>query len=209
LIDLLEHYVSPQAAPLAAKWMQELKFDFKVTKKRNTKLGDFRPPFKGKAARISVNGDLGPNHFLITYTHEVAHALVWKKHGRKAKPHGIEWQSAYSELLKEMIAADAFAEELIEILMQHIERPKASSCSDPELYKFLNKFEKGDTIDFLDDLPEGSTFMIAKKRVFIKGKKRRSRFECKELPSNKLYYINGHAEVKLVDTDNALINDQR
>lgn len=199
MIDFFEKYISPQAAPLAAKWMQELGFDLKVSKKRSSKLGDYRPPFKGKAARISVNGDLGPNHFLITYTHEVAHAVVWNKYGRKAKPHGIEWQHTYIELLKDMIALDAFANELIDTLMQHIQRPKASSCSDPELYKILNKFEKGDEVDFLEDLAEGSTFQVGKGRIFIKGKKRRSRYECKEIPSNKTYYVSGHAEVKLIE----------
>ena len=206
MIDFFEEYISPQAAPLAAKWMEELGFDLKVSKKRSTKLGDFRPPFKGKAARISVNGDLGPNHFLITYTHEVAHAIVWDKYGRKAKPHGIEWQSTYTELLKEMIELDAFADDLIEVLMQHIQRPKASSCSDPELYKFLNKFEKGDEVSFLEDLEEGSHFLIGKKRRFIKGKKRRSRFECKEVPSMKLYFVHGHAEVKKIDENSSLFN---
>jgi len=198
LIDFFEEYISPQAAPLAAKWMNELGFDLKVSKKRSSKLGDFRPPFNGKSARISVNGDLGPNHFLITYTHEVAHAMVWNQYGRKAKPHGVEWQNTYCELLKEMIAKDAFASELIEVLMQHIQRPKASSCSDPELYKFLKKFEGGDAINFLEDLPEGSTFKIGRGRIFIKGKKRRSRFECKELTTKRLYYVHGHAEVSLV-----------
>ena len=178
--------------------MEDLGFDLKVSKKRSSKLGDFRRPFKGKPARISVNGDLGPNHFLITYTHEVAHAVVWEKYGRQAKPHGIEWQNTYSSMLSEMIEANAFANELEEVLSQHIQRPKASSCSDPELYKVLNKFEKGDEIEFLEDLAEGSTFQVGKGRVFIKGKKRRSRFECIELRSKKLYYVHAHAEVKLI-----------
>jgi len=203
LIDFFENYISPEAAPLAAKWMQALGFELKVSKKRSSKLGDFRPPFKGRPARISVNGDLGPNHFLITYTHEVAHALVWDKYGRKAKPHGAEWQQTYTALLKEMMAVDAFADELIDILNRHIQRPKASSCSDPELYKTLKRFEHGKRIHFLEDLAPGSTFLVGKSRRFIKGKKRRSRYECKEIPSQKLYYVHGHAEVQLIKNNMA------
>jgi hypothetical protein len=196
--DLLEEYMPYDAVPKAVSWWKELNFQLRISKKRSTKLGDFRPAYQGKPSRISVNGDLGPNHFLITYTHEVAHAMVWEKYGRKASPHGLEWQDTYSNLLEELIKLRVFPDELEDDIRRHAQRPKASSCSDPDLYKLLNKFEKGDHILFLEDLEEGKIFRIGKDKLFVKGKKRRSRFECKRLDNERLYYVSAHAEVEKV-----------
>ncbi len=197
-MKVLEDYMPFDAVPLASKWWKDLEFQLRISKGRKTKLGDFRPAHKGKASRISVNGDLGPNHFLLTYTHEVAHAMVWKEYGRKAAPHGKEWRTTYSKLLEELIELDVFPEEIKEEIIRHARSPKASSCSDPELYKLLHRFEKGDDVIFLEELEEGSAFSIGKNKVFIKGKKRRTRYECKNIQNNRTYYVSAHAEVKAI-----------
>lgn len=173
-------------------------FELRISKSRKTKLGDFRPAHASKPPRISVNGDLGQYHFLITYTHEVAHALCWDRHGRKVAPHGQEWKDIYKELLQELIELKIFPSTIEEDLNSHLQRPKASSCSDPTLYKKLNRFEKGEEIVFLDELEEGATFLIKGDKKFVKGKKRRSRYECKNLQNSRLYYVSGHAEVVLI-----------
>lgn len=188
-----------QAVNLANEWWKILDFELRISKSRKTKLGDFRPSHKGKPPRISVNGDLGPNHFLITYVHEVAHAFVWEKHGRKAAPHGIEWQQTYSNLLEEVIELGVFPTEIETEILRHSKRPKASSCSDPDLYKILSRFEKGDKVVFLEELPEGTPFLIGKDRRFLKGKKRRTRYECKNLDNQRTYYVSAHAEVKEIE----------
>ena len=180
------------AVPIASEWWNDLDFQLKISKGRKTKLGDFRPAHNGKPPRISVNGDLGPNHFLLT----VAHAMVWEKYGRKAAPHGEEWKATYSNLLEELIKLDVFPEEIKDEIIRHARSPKASSCSDPELYKLLNRFEKGDEIVFLEEIEDGKIFQIGKNRLFKKGKKRRSRFEWIDLENNKTYYVSGHAEVR-------------
>lgn len=199
-MKILEDHMPFDAVPLASKWRNDLNFQLKISKGRKTKLGDFRPAHNGKPARISVNGDLGPNHFLITYTHEVAHAMVWKEYGRKAAPHGKEWKSTYSQLLEELIELDVFPEEILEEIIRHARSPKASSCSDPDLYKLLNRFERGDEIVFLEDLEEGRLFQIGKNRQFRKGKKRRSRFECIDLNNKKTYYVSAHAQVEILES---------
>jgi len=197
-VKVLEDYMPFDAVEIASKWWNELGFDLKISKGRQSKLGDFRPAHRGKNSRISVNGDLGPNHFLITYTHEVAHAMVWEKYGRKVDPHGIEWRNTYSELLNQLLQLQVFPDDLVDEIEKHASQPKASSCSDPRLYKLLSKFEKGDHILFLEDLQEGEVFSIGKKRRFVKGKRRRTRYECRSLDNQRLYFVSGHAEVQLV-----------
>ena len=196
--EFLAPYIPEASLHLATSWWKELGFQLRISKARRSKLGDFRPAFKGKKSKISVNGDLGKYHFLITYTHEVAHAYTWNKYGRKVKPHGAEWKQLYAELLGQLVDIKVFPDEIKQELEQHLSRPKASSCSDPKLYKKLKSIEGHQDLTFLEEIAEGSRFTIGKKRAFIKGKKRRSRYECRELNTNRLYYVSGHAELELI-----------
>ena len=196
---VLLKYVPEQAIPLIAHWLKLYNLHLTISKSRISKLGDFRPAFKGKPNRISVNGDLNAHHFLITLCHEVAHAAVWKEYGRKVLPHGKEWQDSYREILLEMNGKVVFPPKVEAAIKLHLKRPKASSCSDPKLYKLLKEFDAdAEEITFLEELEEGSHFIIHNKRSFQKGKKRRSRYECICLESKRLYYVSAHAEVQLI-----------
>lgn len=196
---VLLKYVPEEAIPLMVKWIRQYRFHFKISKSRVSKLGDFRPEFGGKPRRISVNGDLNTYHFLVTFCHEVAHAAVWEKYKNKVLPHGVEWQDKFRELLLEMMERVIFPKELKKIIFIHLDSPKASSCSDPILYKALKKYDTdSDKITYLEDIPEGINFSIDGKRIFKKGKKRRSRYECICMNNKKLYYVSAHAEVKTI-----------
>lgn len=191
-------YLPEQSIPLVIKWFEEYQFHLRISKKRQTKLGDFRPAQNGKPNRISVNGDLNPFHFLITLTHEVAHASTWIKHTNRVAPHGKEWQRDYSALLNNVIQEVSFPDELKAELHRHIQKPKASSCSDPELYKALKKLDSDQEIIYLEQLDEGILFQLHGKRVFVKGKKRRSRYECIDQKNGKTYLVSAHAEVQSI-----------
>jgi hypothetical protein len=197
LSKVLLKYVPEEAVPLMADWLKTYKLHLTISKTRQSKLGDFRPAFGNRGARISVNGDLNPYHFLITFTHEVAHAAVWEKHANKVFPHGEEWKQTYTHKLQRMTTEVPFPNEVQNAINKHLSRPKASSCADPSLYKVLKKFDKdADSIIYLDELEEGQLFSINKKRRFKKGKKRRSRYECIDLENKRMYYVSAHAEVK-------------
>lgn len=194
---MLLKYVPEEAIPLMAEWLKRYQLHLTISKSRQSKLGDFRPPFKNRGARISVNGDLNPYHFLITFTHEIAHAAVWEKHANKVLPHGEEWKQTYSRKLKLMAAEVAFPTEVENAINKHLNRPKASSCADPSLYKVLKKYDKNsESIIYLEDIAEGQLFSINEKRRFKKGKKRRSRYECIDIDNKRMYYVSAHAEVK-------------
>ena len=196
---VLLKYLPEESFPLVSEWFKRYDFHLKISKSRKTKLGDFRPAYKGKPNRISVNGDLNPYHFLLTLTHEVAHAATWEKFQNKVHPHGNEWKNIYSNLLKDMLEVVHFPEELVREIKLHLASPKASSCSDPQLYKALKRFDQDSKLIYLEELAIGEDFLLHGKRMFRKGKLRRSRFECIELSSRKTYLIHGHAEVQMVD----------
>ena len=74
-----------------------------VVPRRRTKLGDHRPPGRGRPRhRITLNDDLNPYALLTTLLHEVAHAAAWEQsrsHRRRQRPHGAEWQRQFAALV--------------------------------------------------------------------------------------------------------------
>lgn len=197
---VLLKYIPESALPLIQQWYNEFDFHLRISKSRKTKLGDFRPAFQGKPNRISVNGDLNQYHFLITLTHEIAHVACWKEYKSKVAPHGKEWKLIYSQMLQTLMQVVDFPADIQDALQRHLKRPKASSCSDPELFKVLRNYSinSSSNVYYLEEMPLNAEFIMHQRR-FKRGKKRRTRFECLELSSGKVYLISGHAEVELVD----------
>jgi hypothetical protein len=161
-----------------------------------SKLGDFRYPFKGKTPVITVNNDLNPYHFLITFLHEFAHFTVLDKYGKKVMAHGPEWKSEFSDLIVPFYTIGVFPEELNPHIIRLIEKPKASGFGDMGLLKALRTYDKNPgNITILNELNEEVLFKLMNGRVFRKKQKRRSRFLCYEPASRKNYLIHGMAEV--------------
>jgi len=199
LSKTLLKYIPNSALPLISSWFKEYNFHLRISKRRNSKFGDFRPAFKNQPNRISVNGDLNQYHFLITLTHEVAHAAIWQQYKNKVLPHGKEWKSKYSELLRILLSQVHIPADLESVISTHLQKPSASSCNDPELFKALKEYDPSNDHLYLSDIDLGTLFIIHGKRTFKKGKKRRTRYECFEISSKKIYLISGHAEVKLTN----------
>lgn len=198
---ILLKYVPESSLELISKWYQEYPFHLRISKSRKSKFGDFRPAFQGKPNRISVNGDLNQYHFLITLTHEIAHVATWMKYQSKVNPHGKEWKSIYSGMLQELMQRIEFPSDVASALTVHLSSPKASSCSDPSLFKVLKRYNPSSNLIFVEELEEGDHFILQQNRVFVRGRKRRTRFECIELKSKKLYLVSGHAEVEKITSN--------
>ncbi len=93
--QVLANYIPQQAVDLMAEWILDFNFDLRITKERNSKLGDYRNPTPGERHKISVNHNLNQYAFLITLVHEIAHLHTWEKHKWKVKPHGDEWKNEF------------------------------------------------------------------------------------------------------------------
>jgi SprT protein len=185
---LFETHVPALAVDYCLKLYTSQSFKLTLRKNRVTKVGDFsyRP---GHLPRITVNHDLHPYLFLITYIHEVAHLVVHQQHKNRAEAHGAEWKTSFQTLLAPVLTPEIFPTELFYALKKHMINPKASSFSDAELTKVIRTYDpKAIANVILSEIPEGSIFSL-NRRWFTKGKLRRTRFECRELKSKKNYLV--------------------
>jgi len=169
-------------------------FQLRITKTRKTKLGDYR--FDQESHFISVNHNLNPFAFLITYLHEVAHMQALVKHGRKIQPHGEQWKSEFKILMKPMLNIHVFPNDIQQALGNYMSNPKAASCSDMHLSLTLRSYDKPDGLIPLSKLETGSHFTL-NSRQFEKLEVRRTRSLCKEIPSGKKYLVSEMAMVKI------------
>jgi len=201
-IKALLEFVPENSLPILKEWFLNHNFQLKITKERSTKHGDFRAArFKIAIPIITVNRNLNQYAFLITLTHEFAHFLVWKNYKRGVKPHGLEWKQIFSNLLQELLLANIFPQNIKKALTVHAKNPAASSSKDMVLVKELKKYDLPSNSFHLIDLKEGALFSLKNKRIFKKGKKRRTRFLCQEVATKKEYLVHGVAEVVIVDNE--------
>ncbi|MBM3160123.1 MAG: hypothetical protein FJZ66_02220 [Bacteroidetes bacterium] len=171
---------------------------FKIVNGRKTKLGDFRIGPMYQLPIITVNGDLNKYAFLITALHELAHLNTFKKFGSGISPHGLEWKNEYRNLLLPIIYSKNLPKDLEDALLKSVTKIKAASCSDIQLSRVLQKYDKEskDATIHLEDITEGLTFSINGK-CFTKGKLRRSRYLCYEIITNRPYLIHRFAKIKI------------
>lgn len=168
-----------------------LKFDFhcRLSGDRKTKLGDFR--VKDSQCYISVNRTLPAQAFLITYIHEVAHVVVWRK-GKKVRPHGPEWKNTFSELMQPVLTTPVFSEEVLIDLQLYFKNPSASVLSNTKLYRQLYLKEEA---TLLQDIQVGGEFEF-RNFTYQKLVKRRTRSLCLRLTDKRKYLISEKAVVR-------------
>jgi SprT protein len=198
----LSKYIPEEAIDTVYDWLTPHRIKLKISKPRTSKLGDFRVRGKNHPAQISVNGNLNPYSFLITLTHEVAHLKDFDQRDHLSEAHGASWKKQYVNLLEEVLSTGAFPPDLVPAILQHMERPKAASCSDPQLLEALRQYDDDPGLR-LKELYDGALFEIANGRRFERGPLRRTRYKCLEPKSGRWYLIHGEAEVRLLESGNS------
>lgn len=197
---VLSKYLPPPCVPVCTGWIVEKNIHLRITRGRASKYGDYKPLENGGGHHISVNHDLNPFSFLITFVHEVAHLHAYLKYRHRHEPHGREWKHEFRLLLTGFIHMKVFPPDIEEALISYIKNPSASSCTDQELHRVLKKYDPpGEkTVMHLEDLVHGTEFKIHQSKsplVFRKGEKRRTRFHCIEINTQREYLVSGLAEV--------------
>ncbi len=191
-----EKFVPNETAPILAEWVLKSKINVIVKPKRKSKLGDFRGAKVNEPAQITINADLPPYSFLITFIHEFAHFLVWQKHKYSVAPHGKEWKSNFQKLLLDFIEKDVFPQDITEALLLHLQSPKSSACYDENLQKVLEKHSQSETL-YLEDVKTFQIFQLENdERWFKKVKLLRKRYLCEDIESKKKYRISALARIK-------------
>ena len=188
LLSLLKNHIPAPAVEYCFNLWTNYRFAFKLRKARITKVGDFT--FRtGKTPRITVNADLHPYSFLITYIHEVAHLEVHTVFGHRVEAHGDQWKKSFQHLMIPVLTEEIFPPVILGVLKRHMANPKASSFSDSELTAALRKFDHNqNTVILLSQIPEGSVFGLHG-RWFKKGKLKRTRVMCREVNTKRDYLV--------------------
>lgn len=192
----------PDAAPLIGRWIDYFKCEFKISRGRSSKFGDYRPPFDGKGHRISVNYNLNPYAFLVTTVHEFAHLHTWNEHKHKAKPHGAEWKNNFKKMMQPFFEKDVFPADIKQAIVRYLNNPAASSCSDLNLYRSLRLYDAPqESIHTVEKIPANTLFKLKDGRVFQKGEKLRKRYKCVEVATRRIYLFSPVAEVEVVSSN--------
>lgn len=133
----LEKHVPPAAFAYCLGLWQATPFVLRLKPKRQTKLGDYRYEPRQRWHIISVNRDLDPHPFLLTYVHEVAHLVTFNEYRGKVQPHGPEWKHHFRELMQPLLVEEVYPQPILGVLARHMVNPKASSHADPALVKVM------------------------------------------------------------------------
>lgn len=199
----LQKHTPPTSLDYCFALWRSSPFELRITRTRQSKVGDFTSRRNVRHPRITLNHDLNPYLFLVTYIHEVAHLYVHLKHGDRVDPHGEEWKTAFKHLMSPILKNSVFPDEILHVLGPHMVNPKASSFADAELTRVLRSFDKNaDQYMALSDIPEGSIFHF-QGRYFKKGKLKRTRVLCHEVKTQRRYLV--PAEVLVTDVQLSLM----
>lgn len=194
--DILGKYFPKNAIIPTSELLEKNPIQIHLIFPRKTKKGTFvfspRRPLK-----ITLNNNLQPEEMFLVFLHEMAHFFVFKRYGRKIKPHGKEWQTIFLSLIEENIKNGSFSKEAILVLSKCFFIPKRHyrpNC--PELHKYFYPPD-ADKL-YLYQLSENDRFVVAKspKKQFILLKKRRTQYLCKNLVNDKLYLVHYFIEIK-------------
>ncbi|QCX53011.1 SprT family zinc-dependent metalloprotease [Elizabethkingia sp. JS20170427COW] len=190
----LEKYLPKDALFYVEKWLQPFPIEIRISRNRESKLGDYRyHPIK-RCHQISVNYNLPPDLFFFVLSHEIAHLLVRVSFPR-AQAHGPEWKNAYRELLLESVLV--YQEDFQPLVEQFSTNPKANFSVSPEI---VNYFRPQTNASSFDGLKSGNLFEFRQQRYQLLEKKKK-RYLCRNVSTGKEYLFQACAEIKIVAND--------
>lgn len=173
----------------------------RLSQPRRSKLGDHRPPGRGRGQhRITVNDNLNPYAFLTTLLHEIAHVTTWEKlrlRIRRYRPHGREWKQEFAQILAPVVAGGMLPDDIALALAAFMRNPAAASCSDRRLMLALARYDRAEPGRLrLEELAVNTLFRIDSGQVFRVSQKLRSRYQCFELATGREYRVHSLCRVE-------------
>ncbi len=203
---LLAH-VPANAVEYVKGLIADHRIKLRITRQRQTKLGDFKPARNGCPHKMSINGNLNKYEFLLVFLHELAHLRVFEQHGHACRPHGKAWKHKYGTYIRDGLERGFFHHRLQAPLMAYSYRVKALGVADMSVARVLRDFDRkekartkgiADGWLFLEEIPEGALFKTGNGRMFRKAEKLRTRYACRCEDTRRRFLIHGAARVMLM-----------
>ena len=196
-INILEQYLPVNTQPFLSKWFADHKIHIRITKERNSKLGDYRK-MPDKSHEISINSTLERQLFFFVLTHELAHLIAFEKFGGRIAAHGQEWKSTFREMLLESI--NIYTIDLQPIIFRFAKNPKANFMASPELVRFFHIDNPDEPSIFLEQLSTNDEFYY-KDDLYRMIEKKKKLYLCVNLINSKKYLFRPLAKVEKKETN--------
>ncbi len=190
----------PEAAlNLCVELIMQYRLHLHIEVERKGRYGDYTP-HSGQGSRISINHNLSPFEFLITFIHELAHHTTFLKYGNKHEPHGAEWKVEYKRCMRFFFDLDLFPYDLKSALAKHMQNPKYTQAADVKLLQVLRKYdERKVDILTLSQLPDGALFkMKTHPMLLMRVKLLRTYVLCENPETKSRYKVHAMVEVLTV-----------
>lgn len=196
-ISVLEQYLPENTLPFLKKWFADYFIHIKITKNRNSKLGDYRK-LPDKSHQITINSALDKQLFFFVLTHELAHLIAFEKFNNRISAHGKEWKDTFREMLLESI--DIYTDDLKPIIRRFSSNPKANFMASPELVRYFYIENPEDQFAFVEDLSVKDNFHYKGDQYEILEKKKKL-YLCINLNNSKKYLFRPLAKVEKLTRD--------
>ncbi|BAP29539.1 uncharacterized protein CHSO_0502 [Chryseobacterium sp. StRB126] len=191
-IQSLEKYLPQNTLDYLRIWFSDYYIYIKVTRNRNSKLGDYRK-LPDNSHEITVNSTLTPQLFFFVLTHELAHLIAFEKYGRRISPHGNEWKETFKKMLLESL--EIYDEELKPIIVKFSKSPKANFMASPDLVRYFHTEKQDDSLHFIEQLQKGEFFIYRNEKYLLEGLIKKN-YLCKNLATGRKYSFKPLARVQ-------------
>lgn len=191
-IQSLEKYLPQRTLPYLKIWFADYYIHIKITKNRDSKLGDYRK-LPDHTHEITLNSTLAPELFFFVLTHELAHLIAFEKYGRRISPHGNEWKETFRQMLLQSL--EVYDENLRPVIIRFSKSPKANFMASPELVRYFHIEKQDDRLIFIEKLQKGDFFIYRNEKYLLEGLIKKN-YLCKNLATGRKYSFRPLARVE-------------
>lgn len=196
-IHVLEQYLPANTLPFLRKWFGHHAIHIKITKNRDSKLGDYRK-LPDQSHQITINSTLEPQLFFFVLTHELAHLIAFEEHHFRISAHGKEWKDTFRKMLLESLSV--YTADLQAIIIQFAKSPKANFMASPDLVRYFHIKDPDDKVIFIEELTVDDQFRYKGERYEILERKKKL-YLCINLNQSKKYLFRPLAKVEKIIAD--------